>query len=57
MREMQEIESQKLVVPPVPASAVKEQIQQDSAWAQQYIEDGKTFNVCCIKSIREISIN
>lgn len=46
MREMQEIESQKLVLPPVPASAVKEQIQQDSAWAQQYIEDGKVFNVC-----------
>ncbi|XP_045473773.1 peroxisomal targeting signal 1 receptor isoform X2 [Harmonia axyridis] len=44
MREMQEIESQKLVLPPVPASAVKEQIQQDSAWAQQYIEDGKVFN-------------
>ncbi|KAL3267978.1 hypothetical protein HHI36_007114 [Cryptolaemus montrouzieri] len=45
MREMQEIESQKLSLPPVPASAVKEQIQHDSAWAQQYIEDGKMFNV------------
>ncbi|KAK9881763.1 hypothetical protein WA026_017282 [Henosepilachna vigintioctopunctata] len=44
MREMQEIESQKLVLPPVPASAIKEQIQHDSAWAQQYIEDGKVFN-------------
>ncbi|XP_044754764.1 peroxisomal targeting signal 1 receptor isoform X2 [Coccinella septempunctata] len=44
MREMQEIESQKLALPPVPASAVKEQIQQDNVWAKQYIDDGKTFN-------------
>lgn len=45
MREMHEIESQKLLVPPVPASAIKEQIQEDRAWAEQYIEDGRNFNI------------
>lgn len=44
MREMQEIESQRSVVPPVPASRVKDQLT-DDAWALQYLEDGKSFNV------------
>ncbi|XP_066145765.1 peroxisomal targeting signal 1 receptor [Euwallacea fornicatus] len=43
MREMHEIESQRAVLPPVPASAIKDQLQ-DDAWAQQYLQDGKTFN-------------
>ncbi|KAL1497269.1 hypothetical protein ABEB36_008262 [Hypothenemus hampei] len=43
MREMQEIESQRSVLPPIPASAIKDQIQ-DNAWAQQYVQDGKTFH-------------
>lgn len=41
---MHEIESQRSVLPPVPASTVKDQIHDDS-WAQQYIEDGKVFHV------------
>ncbi|KAJ8920158.1 hypothetical protein NQ315_011819 [Exocentrus adspersus] len=44
MREMHEIESQRSVVPPIPASTVKDQLHQDDAWAQQYIEDGKRFH-------------
>lgn len=44
MREMQEIESQRSVVPPVPASRVKDQLT-DDAWALQYLEDGKSFNI------------
>ncbi|XP_018572578.1 peroxisomal targeting signal 1 receptor isoform X2 [Anoplophora glabripennis] len=43
MREMHEIESQRSSLPPVPASTVKDQLH-DNAWAQQYIEDGKTFH-------------
>lgn len=46
MREMQEIESQRNVVPPVPASKVKDHINND-AWALQYLEDGKSFAVGC----------
>ncbi|CAH0554776.1 unnamed protein product [Brassicogethes aeneus] len=42
MREMHEIESQRSALPPVPASTVKDTLH-DDAWAQQYIEDGKTF--------------
>lgn len=44
MREMQEIESQRSALPPVPASTVKDHLTDDS-WALQYIEDGKTFHV------------
>ncbi|XP_019766680.2 peroxisomal targeting signal 1 receptor isoform X2 [Dendroctonus ponderosae] len=44
MREMNEIESQRAVVPPIPASAIKDQLH-DDAWAQQYLQDGKTFQV------------
>lgn len=44
MREMHEIESQRSAIPPIPASAVKDHLH-DDAWAQQYIEDGKTFHV------------
>ncbi|CAH1970546.1 unnamed protein product [Acanthoscelides obtectus] len=46
MREMHEIESQRSVLPPVPASTVKDQLHdvQEGAWAQQYIEDGKKFD-------------
>lgn len=44
MREMHEIESQRSAVPPIPASAVKDHLHND-AWAQQYIEDGKRFQV------------
>lgn len=44
MREMQDIESQRSAVPPVPASKVKDQINND-AWALQYLEDGKHFAV------------
>lgn len=44
MREMQEIESQRSTLPPIPASTVKDTLH-DNAWAQQYIEDGKTFHV------------
>lgn len=47
MREMQEIESQRSAVPPVPASKVKDHLK-DDAWALQYIEDGKIFNVCLL---------
>ncbi|CAG9761076.1 unnamed protein product [Ceutorhynchus assimilis] len=42
MREMHEIESQRSALPPIPASAIKDQIQ-DDAWAQQYLQDGKMF--------------
>lgn len=44
MREMHEIESQRSALPPIPASTVKDTLNTDS-WAQQYIEDGKTFHV------------
>lgn len=44
MREMQEIESQRSAIPPVPASKVKDHINND-AWALQYLEDGKSFAV------------
>lgn len=44
MREMHEIESQRAIVPPVPASAVKDQLNDDE-WALQYLEDGKNFHV------------
>lgn len=43
MREMHEIESQRSALPPIPASTVKDQLN-DNAWALQYIEDGKRFN-------------
>ncbi|XP_019877095.1 peroxisomal targeting signal 1 receptor isoform X2 [Aethina tumida] len=43
MREMHEIESQRSVLPPIPASTVKDHLH-DDAWAQQYIEDGKVFH-------------
>lgn len=43
---MQEIESQKSAIPPVPASKVKDHINND-AWALQYLEDGKNFAVRC----------
>lgn len=43
MREMHEIESQRSVLPPIPACAVKDQIH-DDAWAQQYVQDGKMFH-------------
>nr|CAH7756612.1 unnamed protein product [Callosobruchus chinensis] len=41
MHEMHEIESQRSVLPPVPASAIKDQLHDvpEGAWAQQYIED------------------
>ncbi|XP_050304470.1 peroxisomal targeting signal 1 receptor isoform X2 [Anthonomus grandis grandis] len=42
MREMHEIESQRAILPPITASAIKDQLQ-DNAWAQQYLQDGKTF--------------
>lgn len=41
---MHEIESQRAVLPPIPASAIKDQLH-DDAWAQQYLQDGKTFQV------------
>lgn len=44
MREMHEIESQKSALPPIPASAIKDQLH-DDAWAQQYLQDGGTFHV------------
>lgn len=44
MREMHEIESQRAALPPVPASAVKDQLN-DDIWAQQYIQDGRNFVV------------
>nr|CAI5868083.1 unnamed protein product [Callosobruchus analis] len=46
MHEMHEIESQRSVLPPVPASSVKDQLHDvpEGAWAQQYIEDGKKFD-------------
>lgn len=44
MREMQDIESQRSAIPPVPASKVKDQLNNDS-WALQYLEDGKNFTV------------
>ncbi|XP_060526771.1 peroxisomal targeting signal 1 receptor [Cylas formicarius] len=43
MREMQEIESQRSSLPPVPASRVLDQLN-DDAWAQQYLQDGKVFH-------------
>lgn len=49
MREMHEIESQRSVLPPIPASTVKDHLH-DDAWAQQYIEDGKVFHVCIISN-------
>lgn len=48
MREMHEIESQRSALPPIPASTVKDQLN-DNAWALQYIEDGKRFNVSSFK--------
>lgn len=42
---MHEIESQRAALPPVPASAVKDQLN-DDIWAQQYIQDGRNFVVC-----------
>lgn len=47
MREMHEIESQRSAIPPIPASAVKDHLH-DDAWALQYIEDGKRFQVIII---------
>ncbi|XP_017777341.1 PREDICTED: peroxisomal targeting signal 1 receptor isoform X2 [Nicrophorus vespilloides] len=44
MREMHEIESQRASLPPVPASTVKDHLN-DDVWALQYIEDGKHFHV------------
>lgn len=44
MREMQEIESQRAALPPIPASTVKDHLN-DNAWALQYIEDSRQFNV------------
>lgn len=43
-REMHEIESQRNALPPVPASAIKDQLN-DNTWAQQYLEDGKHFAI------------
>ncbi|XP_071050066.1 peroxisomal targeting signal 1 receptor isoform X2 [Onthophagus taurus] len=43
MREMHEIESQRAAIPPIPASAVKEHLN-DDAWALQYLEDSRQFN-------------
>lgn len=40
---MHEIESQRAALPPVPASTVKDQLNDD--WAQQYIQDGRNFLV------------
>lgn len=50
MREMHEIESQKSALPPIPASAIKDQLH-DDAWAQQYLQDGSTFHVSSINFI------
>lgn len=44
MREMHEIESQRAALPPIPASTVKDHLN-DNAWALQYIEDSRQFNV------------
>lgn len=41
---MHDIESRRANIPPVPASAVKDQLN-DDVWAQQYLEDGRHFNV------------
>lgn len=41
---MREIESQRFALPPVPASTVKDHLSDDT-WAQQYIQDGKKFEV------------
>lgn len=38
---MHEIESQRAALPPVPASTIKDQLNDD--WAQQYIQDGRNF--------------
>lgn len=43
MREMHEIESQRAALPPIPASTVKDHLN-DDAWALQYIEDSRQFN-------------
>lgn len=43
MREMNEIESQRAAIPPVPGSTVKDHLNDD--WAQQYIQDGRNFLV------------
>ncbi|KAK9687595.1 hypothetical protein QE152_g36146 [Popillia japonica] len=43
MREMHEIESQRAALPPIPASTVKDHLN-DNAWALQYIEDSRQFN-------------
>lgn len=51
MKEMQEIESQRAVIPPVPASRVKDHLTND-AWALQYLEDGKHFTVCLLVFVR-----
>lgn len=39
---MQEIESQRAAIPPVPASMIKDHLNNDD-WAQQYIQDGRNF--------------
>lgn len=41
---MHEIESQRAALPPIPASTVKDHLN-DNAWALQYIEDSRQFNV------------
>lgn len=44
LQEMREIESQRFALPPIPASTVKDHLSDDT-WAQQYIQDGKKFEV------------
>lgn len=41
---MHEIESQRAAIPPVPASMIKDQLNDDD-WGQQYIQDGRNFLV------------
>ncbi|KAI4460797.1 peroxisomal targeting signal 1 receptor pex5 [Holotrichia oblita] len=49
MREMHEIESQRAALPPIPASTVKDHLN-DNAWALQYIEDSRQ-NILITKKI------
>ncbi|GLV46340.1 Peroxin 5 [Carabus blaptoides fortunei] len=42
LQEMREIESQRFAMPPVPASKVKDHLDDDT-WALQYLQDGKKF--------------
>lgn len=44
LQEMREIESQRFAMPPVPASKVKDHLN-DDIWALQYLQDGKKFEV------------